>query len=82
MGRPLDTPLPQPNGTIEFGKDKTQVLTGDDTHGMVDSLDTVASKVGSGASRSDFGALGGILKLLGSILVAPARFIWHGLRRR
>ena len=32
--------------------------------------------------RFVLGLLGAILKLLGSILVAPARFIWRNIRRR
>ncbi len=57
-------PLPQPGGTRGFRQDKSQVLTGDDTHGMVGILDTLAGKVGSGSPRSDFGALGGYSEAL------------------
>src|SRR5829696_3612731 len=58
------TSLPHPGGTMGFRQDKTQVLTGDDTHWMVGILDTLARKVGSRAPRSDFGALGGYSEAL------------------
>jgi len=59
-----------------FRQDKTQVLTGDDTHGMVSMLVSLIHwlvKLVVGLLGAILGLLGGILKLLGSIYPSRAR---------